>query len=280
MSSNDLSYLVLGHLTQDITSSGIQMGGTAAYSSLTAHALGHSVRLVTSYPEDIPFSDKERMDIVNIRTDLATKFENIMLAETRRQYCYTQAKSIKTGTIPPQWMDSDIIHFGPVAQEIPLETVLYFSKAAFLCATPQGWMRSWDEQSLVHPIAWNWAEKVLPLLKAVVISLEDVDGDENKITEMARLCEILAVTEAQDGARVYWKGDARYFPAPPISLVDSTGAGDIFAAVFFSRLFSTGSPWVAARNAVQLASRSVGRAGLSGVPTEQEVNQNLVEIIK
>ncbi len=280
MSSNDLSYLVLGHLTQDITSSGIQMGGTAAYSSLTAHALGHPVRLVTSYPDSIPFFCDEGMDVVNIETNQATQFKNIVHGEARRQYCYAQAELIQAPAVPPQWMNSDIIHLGPVAQEITLETVLHFSRAAFLCATPQGWMRNWDEQGLVHHIIWDWAEKALPLLKAVVISLEDVNGDENKVVEMAHLCEILAVTEAQDGARVYWKGDARYFPAPSISPVDSTGAGDIFAAVFFSRLFHTGSPWMAARNAVQLASTSVGRAGLSGVPTMQEINQNLVEIIK
>jgi len=77
MSSNDLSYLVLGHLTQDITSSGIQMGGTAAYSSLTAHALGHPVRLVTSYPDSIPFFCDEGMDVVNIETNQATQFKNI-----------------------------------------------------------------------------------------------------------------------------------------------------------------------------------------------------------
>lgn len=280
MSSNELSYLVLGHITQDITPSGFQMGGTASYSSLTAYALGHAVRLVTSYPGDIPFSDKEKMDIINIDSSVATQFENTMQGKVRKQYCYAQAEKIRYRAIPTKWMNSDIIHFGPVAQEIPLETVMHFSKNAFLCATPQGWMRSWDEDGLVHSINWDWAEKVLPLFKVAAISLEDAGGDENEIIEMARLCEILAVTEAQDGARVYWKGDVRYFPAPHIPLVDSTGAGDIFAAVFFSRLFSSGSPWSAAKTAVQLASLSVGRLGLAGIPTLQEVNQNLIEILK
>jgi len=280
MSSNDISYLILGHITQDITPSGFQLGGTATYSSLTACELGHSVRLITSFPHEISFSDLGKLDIVNIHSSSTTQFENIMQDQVRKQYCYAQAMQILPNFVPDTWMNSDIVHFGPVAQEIPLETLLSFSKHAFLCATPQGWLRSWDEKGLVHSSNWDWAEKALPLLKAAVISFEDVGGDENRIFEMARLSNILAVTEAQNGARVYWKGDARYFPAPQIPIVDSTGAGDIFAAIFFSRLYVTGDPWNAARVAVQLASLSVSRNGLSSIPTSLEMNQNLIEIIK
>jgi sugar/nucleoside kinase (ribokinase family) len=280
MSSNEISYLILGHVTQDLTPSGVQLGGTASYSTLTACALGHSVRLVTAYPHEIIFPPSEHLEIHICSSPCATQYENIMLNGMRRQYCYSQAANILPDCIPTHWLQSDIVHCGPVAQEIPLETVQYFSGHSFLCATPQGWMRSWDEEGLVHPIAWAWAEKALPLMQAVVISLEDVGGDEKVIDEMARLSKILVVTEAEDGARVYWKGDARYFPAPNIPIVETTGAGDIFAAVYFSRLFLTGDAWQSARIAVQLASLSVSRSGLESIPTMQEIQQNMVEIIK
>ncbi len=280
MSSNEISYLILGHITQDLTPSGIQLGGTAAYSGLTACALGHPVRMVTAYPQEINFPSAEKLTIHRCSTQKATQFENHTQDGKRMQYCYSQAENILSDCIPTPWLKSDIIHCGPVAQEIPLETVQFFAGHSFLCATPQGWMRSWDEEGLVHPIAWDWAEIALPLMRAVVISLEDVGGDEKVIDEMARLSKILVVTEAEDGARVYWKGDARYFPAPNIPIVDATGAGDIFAAIYFSRLFITGDAWQSARIAVQLASLSVSQTGLQSIPTMQDIQQNMVEIIK
>ena len=256
------------------------MGGTAAYSSLTASALGHSVRLITAYPKNVQISRSTQIAMHICESEFATQFENIMIEGGRKQYCYSQAESLQPECIPAEWMHSDIIHFGPVAQEIPLETIQYFPKDAFLCATPQGWMRSWDEEGLVHPFNWEWAQEALPLFKAVVISLEDVGNDEKKIEEMARLSNILAVTEAEDGARIYWKGDARYFPAPNMPISDTTGAGDIFAAVFFSRLRITEDAWASAKIAVQLASLSVSRQGLESVPTSAEIKKSMVEIIK
>ena len=280
MSSNEISYLILGHITQDVSPSEMHLGGTASYSGLTACALEHSVRMVTAFPGKFPFSSIENLSFHCVDTDNATQYENIMLNGNRKQHCYSQAAPITPNDIPAEWMKSDIIHIGPVAQEIPQETVDCFKGHPFLCATPQGWMRNWDKEGLVHPITWDWAEQVLPFLKAVVISTEDIQGDEKIIAEMVRLSNILVVTEAKDGARVYWNGDVRYFSAPNVPMLDATGAGDIFAAVYFSRLFSTGDAWQSAKAAVQLASRSVSKTGLQGIPTMQDIQSSMVEIMK
>ena len=61
--------------------------------------------------------------------------------------------------------------------------------------------------------------------------------------------------------------------------VDATGAGDIFAAAFFYRLYATRDPWAAARFATHLASFSVTRPGLDGIPTRDEIQTCLVEVL-
>lgn len=280
MSSNEISYLILGHITQDVSPSETHLGGTASYSGLTACALEHSVRMVTAFPGKFPIPSIENLSFHCVDTEKATQYENIMINGNRKQYCYSQAAAITPDEIPLEWIKSDIVHIGPVAQEIPQETVEYFKGHPFLCATPQGWMRSWDKEGLVHPINWDWAEQVLPFLKAVVISTEDVQGDEKIIAEMVRLSNILVVTEAKDGARVYWNGDVRHFSAPNVPMLDATGAGDIFAAIYFSRLFSTGDAWQSAKAAVQLASSSVSKTGLKAIPTIQDIQYSMVEIMK
>jgi sugar/nucleoside kinase (ribokinase family) len=114
---------------------------------------------------------------------------------------------------------------------------------------------------------------------AAVLSIEDVGADEDCIEAMATTCKVLAVTEGPAGSRLYWNGDLRRFRAPVLEEVDATGAGDIFAAAFFWRLYVTRDPWAAARFATHLASFSVKRFGLDGIPTQDEIQTCLVEVL-
>jgi len=61
--------------------------------------------------------------------------------------------------------------------------------------------------------------------------------------------------------------------------VDATGAGDIFATAFFVRFLNTRDPWEATRFATLLASHSVERAGLDGIPTALEIEQSMMVVI-
>ena len=60
--------------------------------------------------------------------------------------------------------------------------------------------------------------------------------------------------------------------------LEKTGAGDIFAACFFTRLYMTRDPWEAARFATQLSAISVTRPGLTGIPTQDEIEACMVEV--
>jgi sugar/nucleoside kinase (ribokinase family) len=61
--------------------------------------------------------------------------------------------------------------------------------------------------------------------------------------------------------------------------VDATGAGDIFTAGFFVRLYQTRDPWEAARFATHLAAYSVTRRGLHGIPTHAEIEHCKMEVL-
>jgi len=112
-----------------------------------------------------------------------------------------------------------------------------------------------------------------------VISVDDIQADEERIEELATYCPVLAVTEGKIGTRLYWNGDVRRFRPPEVDEVDSTGAGDIFATAFFVRLFTTRDPWEAARFATMIAAHSVSRHGLGAIPTADEIDQCLVEVL-
>jgi sugar/nucleoside kinase (ribokinase family) len=140
-------------------------------------------------------------------------------------------------------------------------------------------MRAWDEEGRVFFSDWPESSFVLQHANAAVISIEDVRGDEHVVEDMASSIRVLCVTEGANGARLYWNGDLRRFRPPKMLEVDPTGAGDIFAAAFFSRLYTTRDPWEAARFATHLAAYSVQRVALEGVPTPEEVQACMTEVI-
>jgi sugar/nucleoside kinase (ribokinase family) len=123
------------------------------------------------------------------------------------------------------------------------------------------------------------SEPALSRAGAVVISREDVKGDDEMIEHMAHQTHILAVTEGASGCVLYWNGDRRRFQTREVPEVDATGAGDIFAAAFFIRLWKTRDPWEAARFATLLASYSVTRIGLEGIPTQREIETCQMEVL-
>lgn len=273
-----VDYLVIGHLTCDLRPEGARLGGTAAYASLTAQALGLRVGVVTSWGEDLPLSSLRHLPIVNFPTDKSTTFENITTPEGRVQFIHHIAPSLGLNLVPDPWHTAPVVHLGPVAQEVEPSLVRHFP-TSLIGVTPQGWLRTWNSKGRVLPTEWPEAAFVLQRAGAAVLSVEDVDGEEDRLAEMAASCHIMAVTEAEQGSRVYWNGDVRRFHAPRVKKVDDTGAGDIFAAAFFIRLFTTRDPWEAARFATLLASYSITRSGLDSIPTAEEIQESMVEVL-
>jgi pfkB family carbohydrate kinase len=273
-----IDYLVMGHVTQDLTRNGHRLGGTAAFSALTARALGLRVGVVTSANKETSMKALDGIPIISIPSKYTTTFENIYHGEDgRTQILHHQAAHIPFDFVPEVWRSTPIIHLGPIVQELDSELPKNLSPS-LLGITPQGWMRTWNNDGHIIPCKWQNANSILPQAGAVVISREDVGGDEELIETMAHQTQVLAVTEAEAGAVLYWNGDRRRFRAPEVKEVDATGAGDIFATAFFIRLHETRDPWEAARFATQLSARSVTRVGLEGIPTQPEIDECLMEV--
>lgn len=273
-----VDYLVVGHVTEDLTPAGPRLGGTAAFSALTAQALGLRVGVVTSCSATTSLAALEGIRIVRIPSPHTTTFENTHTPQGRIQTIHQQAFAIPFESVPEAWRSAAIVHLGPVVHEVDPACASRFS-ASLLGVTPQGWMRKWDEAGRVTAQKWDSAETLGPQAGAVAISREDVGGDEEVIEGLAHHTRILAVTEGPAGSVLYWNGDRRRFRAPETVERDGTGAGDIYAAALFVRLYTTRDPWEAARFATRLASYSVARDGLDGIPTRKEIEESTMEVL-
>jgi sugar/nucleoside kinase (ribokinase family) len=273
-----IEYLVVGHLAHDLTPDGPRLGGTAAYAALTARALGLRAGILTAFGPETSLEALEGIPIAGVQSAHSTTFENIQTPNGRRQTLHHSASPLDLDLIPEAWRRTPILHLGPIAQEAAALLPLGI-KPVLLGLTPQGWLRRWDAAGRVSPCEWPGAEESARQAGAVVISLEDVGGNEEQVEVLAHASRVLAVTEGAAGCRLYWNGDLRRFRAPKVREIDPTGSGDIFAAAFFIRLYTTRDPWEAARFANQVAAISVTRPGLDGIPTPEEVRASLVEVL-
>jgi hypothetical protein len=205
-----------------------------------------------------------------VPSPVTTTFANTYQGGHRTQTIETVANSILPEQWPRGWRRPPIVLLGPVAQEMPTEWVHHFP-GALLGVTPQGWMRKWDAAGRVYPTLWENAGEVLPRADAVILSREDVGGDEAYIAELARQSRLLVVTDGYHGATVYQGGESDYVPVRQAQEVDPTGAGDVFATAFLIRLHETGDPLAATRFAHIAASISVEAAGLASIPERHRV---------
>jgi sugar/nucleoside kinase (ribokinase family) len=274
-----IDYLVIGHITQDLTESGPRIGGTVTYSGLTAKQIGKRVGIVTSVAGSTNTAPLEGIQIHAIPSEHTSTFENIHTPNGRIQYIYSNAEQLHLTDIPEAWLNTSIIHIGPIFNEIDT-SILNFLPDNHFYMTPQGMLRQADKNGRVHPKSWELPHEFTRKAAAIVISNEDVQNNEDMISELADNSKILVVTENQGGARVYWHGDLRHFSAPEVPFVEDTGAGDIFAAAFFCRYADIHDPWEAAKFAIKLSAASVSRRYLESIPSKLEIEAAMFEIVK
>jgi sugar/nucleoside kinase (ribokinase family) len=253
------------------------MGGTAAYASLTARALGLQPGIVTSVGQDVSLAPIDDIPIAGVWSEHSTTFENIHTNGNRSQYLRHVASNIQPNLVPDSWRSSPVVHFAPLAQEIDLDLLRIFPDS-MICLTLQGWLRAWNRQGIVHPAEWPEAGFVLQKADAAVMSIEDIAGNWEIAHEFAEASEILVVTEGALGGRVFVQGEEISYSTPVVEEVDPVGAGDIFAAAFFNQLYRNQDPLDSAEFAAILAANSVTRVGLDSVPSPGEIHQILQRI--
>jgi sugar/nucleoside kinase (ribokinase family) len=269
----ELDYLVIGHVTRDLANGAFAVGGTASYSARTALALGCRVGIVTSADTDLDLSQiLDGILITRAPAPATTTFENVYTSGGRQQMLHSVANTLTPDMLPSNWtvVSGGVVHVGPVAGECDPTWVDAFGDA-FMGVTPQGWMRRRDQSGRVSSCLWKGAEPWLARADAVVLSDEDVGGDETLMAWYASQTRLLVVTHGTAGSTLYIQGQACSFPAPSVNEVDPTGAGDIFATAFFLSLQRCGDSSAAARFANCVAAGSVTRVGLDSTPRPAQV---------
>lgn len=274
-------YLVIGHICADLLEDGrTVLGGTALYSALTAARLGWRVGVLTRglYGQvvkgiEIPSLDQYagEMSFVVQEAEDTTVFMNRYEPGRRVQYLKHWGGEIDLRGLPPHWRNARVIHLGPIAQEIdPKQTGALTPR--FLGATPQGWLRDWDNpQGIVRHKALRLPSDFVNRLDGIVVSDEEI-GHCREVVERVGRRRLGVITRGENGARVIAGGVINDLPGYEAPANDLTGAGDVFAAAFFTKAVDPASSATqSGQFANAVAALSLRGVGPSGVPTREEV---------
>ena len=277
-------YVAIGHMTIDQTPSGRMLGGTVLYAALTAARYGlRSAVLTRANLGSLDGQMRERLDAIASEIEIVTQsssgittFTNTDVAGRRSQTLHDWGGEIDLTGLPPLWRSAGAIHIAPVAQEIDPRQVLRLSPQLLGC-TPQGWMRRWDEQRLgqVRPSPLRLPGDLVSRIDALVVSAEEYASAREVVAEIGQR-GLSVVTRGTQGAALTDRGREVDVPAYRMKVVDTVGAGDVFAAALFAARSARESVTAAARYASAAAALTVRGSGLAFVPTRDEV-ESLIE---
>ncbi|MCU0492839.1 MAG: PfkB family carbohydrate kinase [Chloroflexaceae bacterium] len=270
-----IDYLALGHLTRDLLPDmSTTAGGTVLYAATTAQRLGLKPAVFTAIAPDhtleLPFP-------VALTPSFVTSiFENRYHEGNRSQWLHAVAAPLNLALLPEAWRHAPIVHLGPVTHECSLEMLAAFPQA-LIGVTPQGWLRHWDEPlpAPVRRVAWCPPPELLKRIDLLVLSIEDVDGDEALVRSYARHCPLVALTRGAEGLTLFVRGESQRIAAVPAWEIDPTGAGDVFAAAMLACLFESGDPLAAAHFAAATAACAVEGHGVASIPTQETVQARM-----
>lgn len=276
MTSVTPDYLLIGHMTADLTPDGRLPGGTVSYATRTAAAFGLRVALLTSVATGDPLlaSLTPYGEIYSLPAAQTTTYENIYLPSGRVQYVRGVAAPITAADLPAHFRGAPLVHLAPIAGEIDPQIAHEFKDATVLL-TLQGWLRRWDADGRVHFKRW-YDPAVLESIDIVVFSEEDIVESPQLEREFAGSVKHLFVTRAEKGGTYYRNGEAIDYSTPQVELINPTGAGDVFAASLLASLPALGNDLPAAiRVAARLGATAVTRNLLDGAPSPDEVRAAL-----
>lgn len=289
--SGDLApeFLTIGHATYDIQSDGsFTLGGTVTFAALTAYHLGlvsaivtrANTQLLSDLPKHLP-----EIGIAGRISPTTTTFANIYHHGFRTQYIRARADLLDVEDIPDSWSNAPIVLLAPLDQELTPELLSLFPRrpGTIVAATPQGWLRRWDEDGRVWPTPWVTAGYMLPLLDVLILSHDDLlpfaDGNRTEadaiLSRWSLQIPLLVATDGQYGATLFQHGTTRHFPAYSAHEVDPTGAGDVFAASFLVHFYRHGNPYAAIDFANCVSSLSIEHEGITGIPSMEEVSERM-----
>lgn len=240
------TYIAIGSVCWDVVEGDPQprLGGSVLFASRVAQAAGWEVHVVTSGTAELEVA--LRRALPEVRISVQRSVADTVMAFSREADLGPQAVPSRADPIDASFLQlaeggdgqADVVHLAPIMGEVTPGLIAQVRGAPFIGLTPQGLLRATAPDShrllRLHDLDAWWA----PHVHAAVLSEEEYGlvADHDALRPLA-----VAVTRGERGC-LGRRGD-EVVDVPGIRLgevapVGTIGAGDVFAAAFFTAMAS------------------------------------------
>ena len=245
---------VIGSTTIDnnITSAGShrKIGGVTTYSGITYCRHGVATTIVSNIAgndkEVIAALEKEKMIVCSGHTRHTTHFINEVTQTERRQKIPLRAAPIKTDRLSEILKRVSCIHLGPLhpgdIEPGAIERIKFAKLPVVLDV--QGYTRRIKDQSIIAGVSKRLSSELMisNIIKFNAFELETVlnffDLDISELIKIYNIEECVVTCGEKGGWVQDRKGNVYMYQAPQVeSIVDPTGAGDVFMAAYLLARF-------------------------------------------
>jgi sugar/nucleoside kinase (ribokinase family) len=188
-------YILIGHLTADLTPTGRMLGGTVSYAARVIKAFGMSVGVLTSAAAHEPLLDQLSPyvdEMIIVPAESTSTFENIYGPTGRTQYIRGVAAKLTSSAVPAHWLHAPLVHLAPLTDEVDPAIASHFQTGTLLL-TLQGWLRWWTDDGRVRFKPYFNAD-VLKEIDWVVFSEEDIADAPELESQYRDAVENLVIT--------------------------------------------------------------------------------------
>jgi sugar/nucleoside kinase (ribokinase family) len=245
-----LNVLVAGFITIDRIELNLRqitsIGGPPCYAGLLCARFGFDVTPLTKIGADFP--DEQIVWLarngLQLRamdrssTKKTTRFRLVNKGEERSLYLVERCDDLSVEQVPDRQFNASLI--SPLAHEVSTQVFEEVRKRSDFCfLDPQGFVRMVDGSGKVGVSRWS-DDKVLGNVDALKMDLEEANaltGTSDGKAALAKLSKRVrkaVVTRGSDSALVLEGNKISEVEVPKVKVVDSTGAGDIFAGALIS----------------------------------------------
>jgi len=245
-----LNVLVAGFITIDKIELNLRqitsIGGPPCYAGLVCSRFGFDVTPLTKIGPDFPAeqvvwlarSGLQLTAMDRSSTKKTTRFKLVNKGEERSLYLVERCEDLSLEQVPDKQFNASLV--SPLAHEVSAQLFEAIRKRSDFCfLDPQGFVRMFDGSGRVVIDAWS-DERVLGNVDALKMDLEEayaLTGTSDGKAALAKLSKKVrkaVVTRGSEPALVLEGNKISEVQVPKVKVVDSTGAGDIFAGALIS----------------------------------------------
>ena len=276
-------------------SSRMALGGTVVYGGLAALRHGARVLVVSLVGEDFPdeyvlFMARSGLDLTYVRRHRGptTKFKLVYRDGERCLYLLSRGPDIGAEHLPDS-LEGAIAFVGAVAGEVSPSTLVRIAEEAEAVSLDlQGYLRRVGEGGVVElarPAGLEVVVRACSVVHADEREAEVATGSSSPSSAARELvemgCDAALVTMGEEGSYVATEGEVLYVPAArPERVVDSTGAGDVFTAIFSVEYYRSGDLLWASAMASAASSFLVEEPGLGGLVDRKRVEERANSVLE